>query len=49
MAPFGTWLAEIGLGRYENVFVSNGIDFDVIRSLNDADLRELGKRPALDV
>ena len=42
MAPFGTWLAKIGLGRYEDVFVSNGIDFDVIRSLSDADLRELG-------
>jgi hypothetical protein len=33
MTPFGTWLAEIGLGRYDDVFVSNGIDFDVIRSL----------------
>ena len=42
MAPFGTWLAKIGLGRYEDVFVSNRIDFDVIRSLSDADLRELG-------
>jgi SAM domain (Sterile alpha motif) len=42
MTPFGTWLAEIGLGRYDDVLVSNGIDFDVIRSLSDADLRELG-------
>src|SRR5580700_5231493 len=42
MTPFGTWLAEIGLGRYDAVFASNEIDFDVIRSLNDADLRELG-------
>jgi class 3 adenylate cyclase len=42
MTPFGTWLAEIGLGSYDDVFVSNGIDFDVIRSLSDADLRELG-------
>ena len=42
MTPFRTWLAEIGLGRYDAVFVSNEIDFDVIRSLNDADLRELG-------
>jgi hypothetical protein len=31
MTPFGTWLAEIGLGRYDVVFVSNGIDFDVPR------------------
>ncbi len=42
MTPFGTWLAEIGLGRYDHAFVSNGIDFDVIHSLSDADLRELG-------
>src|SRR4051794_24108515 len=42
MTPFGTWLAEVGLGRYDAVFASNGIDFDVIRSLSDADLRELG-------
>ena len=42
MTPFGKWLAEIGLGRYDDVFVSNGIDFDVIRSLSDVDLRELG-------
>jgi class 3 adenylate cyclase len=42
MTPFGMWLAEVGLGRYDAVFASNGIDFDVIRSLSDADLRELG-------
>src|ERR1700676_1524763 len=42
MPPFGTWLAEIGLGRYSAVFASNEIDFDVVRSLTDADLRELG-------
>src|SRR4029077_18908470 len=41
MPPFGTWLAEIGLGRYDHVFAANEIDFDVIRSLTDADLREL--------
>src|ERR1700733_4006871 len=42
MTQFGTWLAEIGLGRYHAVFASNEIDFDVIGSLTDADLRELG-------
>src|SRR3981081_811810 len=42
MAGFGPWLAEIGLGSYDDVFASNKIDFDVIRSLTDADLRELG-------
>jgi hypothetical protein len=30
---------EIGLGRYDQVFAANEIDFDVIRSLTDADLR----------
>jgi class 3 adenylate cyclase/tetratricopeptide (TPR) repeat protein len=42
MTPFAKWLAEIGLGSYAVVFASNKIDFDVIRSLSDADLRELG-------
>ena len=42
MTPFGTWLAEIGLGSYDVVFASNKVDFDVIRSLSDTDLRELG-------
>jgi SAM (Sterile alpha motif) domain-containing protein/adenylate/guanylate cyclase family protein len=42
MTPFGTWLAEIGLGNYEDVFIANKIDFDVIHQLTDADLRELG-------
>jgi len=42
MIALGQWLAEIGLGSYDVVFSSNKIDFDVIRSLTDADLRELG-------
>jgi len=42
MTPFATWLANIGLGGYESVFASNNIDFDVIRSLSEADLREIG-------
>ena len=42
MTSFGNWLAEIGLQSYDTVFASNKIDFDVIRSLSDADLRELG-------
>jgi class 3 adenylate cyclase len=42
MTPFRTWLAEIGLGRYDVIFASKEIDFDVIRSLTDTDLRELG-------
>ena len=42
MTPFGKWLAEIGLGRHDQVFASNQIDFDVVGSLTDDDLRELG-------
>src|SRR5689334_24373768 len=42
MTPFGTWLAEIGLGNYADVFAANKIDFDVIHQMTDADLRELG-------
>jgi class 3 adenylate cyclase len=42
MTSFGTWLAEIGLDRYDAVFASSEVDFDVIRALTDADLRELG-------
>jgi SAM domain (Sterile alpha motif) len=42
MTPFGKWLADIGLESHDVVFASNKIDFDVIRSLTDADLRELG-------
>jgi hypothetical protein len=40
MTPFGTWLAEIGLASDDVVFPSNRIDFDVIRSLSDASLRD---------
>src|SRR6185312_14907450 len=42
MTPFGTWLAENGLGSYESVFAANKIDFDVVHQMTDADLRELG-------
>src|SRR5690348_18313992 len=42
MTPFGTWLAEIGLGNYADVFAANKIDFDIIHQMTDADLRELG-------
>ncbi len=42
MTAFEKWLADIGLQSYDAVFTSNKIDFDVIRSLSDTDLRELG-------
>jgi hypothetical protein len=45
MTPFGMWLAEIGLGRYDAVFAADGIDFDVIRSLRDC-AAERSRKPA---
>jgi class 3 adenylate cyclase len=36
------WLARFGLSRLEATFRDNGIDLDVVASLSDADLRELG-------
>ncbi|MGD9883529.1 MAG: hypothetical protein AB7U95_25800 [Reyranella sp.] len=35
-------LDQVGLGRLEPVFRDNGIDLDIVRSLTDADLKELG-------
>ena len=42
MKSFGQWLAEIELDRYAEIFSANRIDFDVIATLTEADLRELG-------
>ena len=42
MKSFGSWLAEIELEHYAAVFSENKINFDVVRSLSEADLRELG-------
>jgi len=36
------WLKELGLERYAQAFGDNDIDADVLPSLTDADLRELG-------
>ena len=37
-----SWLAELGLDDYVDVFAENRIDFDVLGDLEEADLRELG-------
>ena len=42
MKSFAHWLTEIGLERYAAVFSENKVDFDVLRSLTESDLRELG-------
>src|SRR5580704_7263812 len=36
------WLRGLGLGRYEEKFRENKIDFDVLADLTDGDLQELG-------
>ena len=38
----GEWLHRLGLGRYEEEFRENKIDFDVLADLTDGDLQELG-------
>ena len=42
MNSFADWLREIGLERYTTVMAQNAIDFDVVRTLSDDELRELG-------
>ena len=42
MNAFDQWLAEIGLESYAPIFAENKIDFEIVRSLNEVDLRELG-------
>ena len=36
------WLEGFGLGPYAQAFAENGIDLDILPSLSDDDLRELG-------
>ena len=36
------WLQELGLGQYADAFARNHVDANVLTSLSDADLRELG-------
>ena len=36
------WLSEIGLGQYASVFVENDVSLDVLPTLTDEDLKELG-------
>jgi hypothetical protein len=36
------WLRSLGLGQYEEKFLENKIDFDVLANLTDGDLQELG-------
>ena len=38
----GTWLDEVGLGLYVQVFADNDIDAETFTSLTNQDLKELG-------
>jgi SAM domain (Sterile alpha motif) len=37
-----TWLRSIGLEQYEQTFLANAIDADVLADLTDSDLEKLG-------
>ena len=41
-ATLGQFLASLGLERFAETFKNNDIDLEMLRSLNDNDLRELG-------
>ena len=38
----GGWLRNLGLERYETVFIENAIDSDVLAELTEGDLEKLG-------
>jgi class 3 adenylate cyclase len=38
----GSWLRNLGLGRYETAFVANVIDSDVLAELTEVDLEKMG-------
>ena len=38
----GSWLRDLGLGRYEPAFIENAIDGDVLPELTEGDLKKLG-------
>ena len=42
MLDVSTWLAQLGLAKYVDVFAQNEIDLDALRHLSDDDLKELG-------
>jgi class 3 adenylate cyclase/tetratricopeptide (TPR) repeat protein len=42
MEDLRSWLSGIGLASHADNFADNGVDWDVLRELTEADLRELG-------
>jgi serine/threonine protein kinase/DnaJ-class molecular chaperone len=42
MSTVSEWLNQMGLGHLAEIFKKNDIDFEILRTLTDADLKELG-------
>ncbi len=42
MRPIAAWLDSLALGQYMQAFVDNDIDFEILPSLEEQDLKELG-------
>ena len=42
MLTVSEWLNQLGLGHLTETFRKNDIDLDILRTLTDADLKELG-------
>ena len=42
MTDLSGWLATLGLQKYAALFAEQEIDFDLLRLLTEADIRELG-------
>ena len=42
MQSTNQWLGEIGLGQYASIFAENDVSLDVLPTLTDEDLKELG-------
>src|SRR5262245_6971534 len=38
----GGWLRDLGLGKYQPIFIENAIDFDVLPELTESDLEKIG-------
>ncbi len=42
MDNLSSWLAELGLERYTQVFADNGVDLETLRLLSESELEKLG-------
>jgi hypothetical protein len=42
MSEIRKWLESIGLGQYADAFVTNDIDMDLLKQVNDQMLKDVG-------